>query len=78
MLRSFVNYKQDNWCDMLPVLELAYNCSVNPSTGYSPFELDCGWQPRLPHDFLNGEIHMGLSDVDDFITKLRLQGETAH
>jgi hypothetical protein len=77
MLRHFVNYKQDNWCDLLPLLEVAYNRSVNPSTGYSPFELDCGWQPRLPHDVVRSGSTPELAEVDDFIANLRSHGEVA-
>lgn len=77
MLRSYVNYKQDNWCDLLPALELAYNRSTNPSTGYSRFELDCGWQPRVPQDVLATEDLTGLQDVDEFVSRLRATAETA-
>ena len=39
MLRNFVSYKQTDWEDKLPLLEFAYNNSVQASTGFSPFKL---------------------------------------
>ena len=46
MLRSFVNPRQTNWVQLLPLMEFAYNNSVNASTGFSPFYLNYG---RHPH-----------------------------
>jgi len=48
VLRAYVSVKQDNWCDLLPYAELAYNSSKNASTGYSPYFLDLGQDPVLP------------------------------
>lgn len=47
-LRSFVNALQDDWEDYLPCYELAYNNSINPSTGDSPFFLNHGRVARVP------------------------------
>ena len=33
-MRAYVNYKQDDWDEHLVALELAYNCSVQRSTGF--------------------------------------------
>src|ERR1051325_4382026 len=48
MLRIYTNYKHDNWDELLPAVEFAYNNSKQISTGYSPFELDCGRSPLTP------------------------------
>lgn len=48
MLRSFVNESRKDWDMKLSALEIAYNSSVNESTGLTPFQLDIGMQPRLP------------------------------
>ena len=50
LLRSYVSYKQDNWDEHLAAAELAYNCAVHSSTGYSPFFLNYGRHPHLPID----------------------------
>jgi hypothetical protein len=49
-MRAYVNYKQDDWDEHLIALELAYNCSVQRSTGFSPYYLNYGYDPNLPLD----------------------------
>ena len=49
-LRAFVNYKQDNWARLLPMAEFAYNNAKHASTGYTPFELNCGYHPRVSYE----------------------------
>jgi len=36
-LRAFCNYEQDNWVDLLPLAEFAYNNSMHASTRMTPF-----------------------------------------
>ena len=36
-LRAFCNYEQDNWVELLPLAEFAYNNSVHASTRMTPF-----------------------------------------
>ena len=47
MLRANTNYEQDNWDEYLITLEIAYNNSVQASTGFTPFFLDSGQHPNL-------------------------------
>ena len=51
MLRTFVNYRQDNWDDCLTTAEFAYKNSVQASSSYSPFYIDCGQYPITPTGF---------------------------
>ena len=46
-LRAFVNFEQNNWAQLLPMAEFAYNNAKNASTGYTPFELNCGYHPHV-------------------------------
>lgn len=46
-LRAFVNYQQDNWSDLIPMAEFAYNNSVHSSTKLSPFFANYGFSPSL-------------------------------
>lgn len=48
ILRGFVNVAADDWDTFLPLAEFAYNNSVNPSTGYTPFFLNYGRDPVTP------------------------------
>lgn len=44
-LRSYTNYQQSNWSDLLPLAEFAYNNSVHSSTGITPFFANKGYHP---------------------------------
>ena len=46
-LRAFVNFEQNDWARLLPMAEFAYNNAENASTGHTPFELNCGYHPRV-------------------------------
>src|SRR6185369_6202741 len=54
MLRAYVTYRQDQWDEYLPAAEFAYNNSKQASTGYTPFELDCGQHPNTPITIAQG------------------------
>ena len=45
-LQAFGNYKQDNWAQLLPIAEFAYNNAKNVSIGHTPFKLNCGYYLR--------------------------------
>lgn len=46
-LRSFVNFEQDNWLELLPTAQIAYNTTVVESTKVSPFFALYGREPEL-------------------------------
>jgi len=46
-LRIFVNQRQSDWVDLLPLAEFQYNNHVHSSTQHSPFMLDYGRHPRM-------------------------------
>lgn len=48
MLRAYVDYRQDNWDECLTAAEIAYNNSIQVSTGFSPYYLNYGQHPNLP------------------------------
>src|SRR5437016_3137791 len=45
-LRQYCNYEQDNWCDLLPLAEYAYNNSATTETELSRFLANYGFHPR--------------------------------
>lgn len=53
MLRVFTQQFADKWLHYLPILQLAYNNSVNESTKNTPFYLNFGFHPMLPTSYLN-------------------------
>ena len=48
-LRTFVNFKQNDWIRFLPMAKFAYNKAKNVSTGHTPFELNCGYHPQMSY-----------------------------
>ena len=49
-LWAFVNFEQNDWARLLPMAEFAYNNAKNASTGHTPFELNCGYHPRMSYE----------------------------
>jgi transposase InsO family protein len=50
-LRPFVNYYQDNWPDLLPIMDYAQLTLPHDSIGMSPFELLNAYPPRTSFDW---------------------------
>ena len=48
-LRAFVNFDQNHWTRLLPMAEFTYNNTKNANTGYTPFELNCRYHPRVSY-----------------------------
>jgi hypothetical protein len=46
-IRLFVNQRQDNWDELLPLGEFAYNNHIHSATQHTPFLLDTGRHPRM-------------------------------
>ena len=46
-LQVYCNYQQDNWLDLLPIAEFAYNDAPNATTGISPFFANKGYHPSI-------------------------------
>jgi IS30 family transposase len=46
-LHVYCNYQQDNWSDLLPLAEFAYNNAPNATTGISPFFANKGYHPHI-------------------------------
>ncbi|KAL3974076.1 SWI/SNF-related matrix-associated actin-dependent regulator of chromatin subfamily A-like protein 1 [Sarotherodon galilaeus] len=54
MLGTLKDTEKHHWRDFVKPLTHAYNCTKNDVTGYSPYELMFGRQPRLPIDIAFG------------------------
>jgi len=46
-LQIYCNYQQDNWVDLLPLAEVAYNNAPSATTGVSPFFANKGYHPNI-------------------------------
>jgi len=45
-LHVHCNYQQDNWSELLPLVEFAYNNAPSATTGVSPFFTNKGYHPN--------------------------------
>ena len=55
-LHNWVNGKQDNWADMLPLVEFAHNSWKHEVLGKSPHELITGINPSVRIEISNDEV----------------------
>jgi len=46
-LHIYCNYQQDNWSELLPLVEFAYNNAPSATTGVSLFFTNKGYHPNL-------------------------------
>ena len=54
-LRIYCNYQQDDWSDLLPLVEFAFNNAPSAITGVSPFFANKGYHPDITV-YLNLEL----------------------
>ena len=72
LLRAFVAKNQKDWCQYLDLVLFAYRTSTHSSTGFSPFELECGRSARLPmHDVCPPADDKHYDSACEYIDKLR-------
>ena len=50
-LRPFVNYFQDNWSELLPMMDYAQATLPHDSTGFAPIQVEMGYLPRTSFDW---------------------------
>ena len=73
-LRFFVSHRQNDWVDLLPMAEFAYNNSVSASTGVSPFLMQYGSHPRMTANMPRSEQ---VPAAEELATKLKSISEEA-
>jgi len=74
-LQLFVNERQDDWYDLLPMVEFQHNNHVHSATQQPPFLLDTG---RIPHmGFEPRQNHSDLETVNEFTERMRIAIEEA-
>ena len=69
-LRCYCSYHQDDWDELLPGAEFAYNSALSDDTGMTPFEMDLRWNPQSPLDMPSGS-EVSLESLSDFKVRLR-------
>jgi len=66
-LYVYCNYQQDNWSELLPLAEFAYNNTPSATTGVSSFFANKGYYPNLS---VYPERDIASSCVRDFVLDL--------
>jgi len=76
-LRVYCNYQQDNWSELLPLTEFAYNNAPSATTGISPFFANKGYDPNITvhpeRDLSSVRAKEFAVDLDELHQELRLQ-----
>ena len=69
-IRCYCSYHQNDWDELLPAAEFAYNSAITEDLGMSPFEMDLGYLPKSPLDTLHGNIEKN-EKIEDFKSHLK-------
>ena len=74
-LRIYCSYQQDDWAELLPLAEFAYNNAPNASTGISPFFANKGYNPEITihpeRDITSTRAREYAVDLDELHAHLR-------
>ena len=73
----YCNYQQDNWSELLPLVEFAYNNVLSATTGVSPFFANKGYHPNItvhPEcDIASFRAHDFAVDLDELQSTLKAE-----
>jgi len=76
-LHVYCNYQQDNWSELLPLMELAYNNALSATTGVSPFFANKGYHPNITvhpeHDIASSRAHNFAIDLNELQSTLKTE-----
>ena len=81
MLVTLTPEQKKDWKTYVPGMAHAYNCARNTATGYSPYYLLFGRDPRLPIDVefgLKRGKSTGSPNRSNYVTQLRRRLRFAH
>lgn len=81
-LRGYVNYEQDNWSELLPIAEFAYNNSWHSSVKAAPFYANYGYHPKATFNIVADETMTHVPSLEKLTEKIHkvqeeLQAEMA-
>src|SRR5882724_2720657 len=75
-LRVYCNYQQDNWSELLPLAEFAYNNTPSATTGVTPFFANKGYHLNITihpeRDLASACAQVFITDLDELHQQLWL------
>ena len=77
MLRTLPEVCKSKWKDEVGKLVYSYNCSKHSVTGYSPFFLMFGRNPRLPIDAILDQDEEATTSLSDYVKTWKLRMKQA-
>jgi integrase-like protein len=77
ILRATVQPNQRDWVSKLPMTEFALNSSISSSTGFAPFELNCGHMPMIMQRIQEGTPSVA-PGIRTFVQQAIMNLEMAH
>ena len=66
-LYVYCNYQQDNWSELLSLMEFAYNNTLSTTTDISPFFANKRYYPNIT---VHSEHDIAFSQACDFVVDL--------
>jgi len=75
-LRVYINYQQDDWANLLPLAEFAYNNTSHSATMVTPFFANKGFHPKLEvslEPVVSEAAHQVATDIKELHLYLRDQ-----
>jgi len=77
----YCNYQQDNWSELLPLAEFAYNNALSTTTSVSSFFANKGYHPNITvhpkYNIASSQAHDFAIDLDELQSILKAEISTA-
>jgi len=76
-LYVYCNYQQDNWSELLPLMEFAYNNTPSATTSVSPFFTNKGYHLNITvhpeHNIASSQAHNFAIDLNKLQSTLKAE-----
>ncbi len=70
MLRMYVQEDQQTWDDVLPIVTYSYNSGIRSATGFAPYQMVFGREPRMPIEKFIVPRNVELSGESEIVKKV--------